>query len=43
MTDQTSTIGSRMLGATAFHPDLLRKVFGAQLLLISLYMIFAKH
>ena len=28
------------MGATALHPDLLRKVFGLQLLLISLHMIF---
>ena len=31
------------LGATALHADILRRVFGAQLLLISLHMIFAKH
>lgn len=31
------------MGATAMHPDVLRKVFGVQLLLISLHMIFAKH
>ena len=31
------------MGATALHPELLRKVFGVQLLLISLHMIFAKH
>ena len=30
-------------GATALHPEVLRKVFGAQLLMISLHMIFAKH
>jgi uncharacterized protein len=30
-------------GATALHPEMLRKVFGVQLLLISLHMIFAKH
>lgn len=30
-------------GATTLHPDILRKVFGVQLLLISLHMIFAKH
>ena len=29
-------------GATALHADTLRKVFGVQLLLISLHMIFAK-
>jgi uncharacterized membrane protein YfcA len=29
--------------ANVMHPDVLRKVFGAQLLLISLHMIFAKH
>jgi uncharacterized protein len=29
--------------AITFHPDALRKVFGAQLLLISLHMIFGKH
>jgi len=31
------------MGATSLHPELLRKVFGAQLLLISLHMIFAQH
>ena len=31
------------MGATAMHPEILRKVFGVQLLLISLHMIFAKH
>lgn len=31
------------MGATTLHPDILRKVFGVQLLLISLHMIFAKH
>lgn len=31
------------MGATAMHPDMLRKVFGVQLLLISLHMIFAGH
>ena len=31
------------MGATTMHPDVLRKVFGVQLLLISLHMIFAKH
>ena len=31
------------MGATALRPDILRKVFGVQLLLISLHMIFAKH
>ena len=30
-------------GAIALHPELLRKVFGVQLLLIALHMIFAKH
>jgi uncharacterized membrane protein YfcA len=29
--------------ATSMHPDALRKIFGVQLLLISLHMIFAKH
>ena len=29
--------------ATQWHPDLLRKVFGAQLFLISLHMMLAKH
>ena len=31
------------MAANALHADLLRKVFGIQLLLISLHMIFAKH
>lgn len=31
------------MAATSVHPDALRKVFGVQLLLISLHMIFAKH
>jgi uncharacterized membrane protein YfcA len=31
------------MGATALNADILRKVFGVQLLLISLHMIFAKH
>jgi uncharacterized protein len=31
------------MGATALHPEILRKVFGVQLLLISLHMISAKH
>jgi hypothetical protein len=31
------------IGATALHSDALRRVFGVQLLLISLHMIFAKH
>ena len=31
------------VGATALNPEVLRKVFGVQLLLISLHMIFAKH
>ena len=31
------------MGATNLHPEILRKVFGVQLLLISLHMIFAKH
>jgi len=29
--------------ANLLHPDALRKVFGVQLLLISLHMIFAKR
>jgi uncharacterized membrane protein YfcA len=29
--------------ATVAHPDMLRKIFGVQLLLIALHMIFAKH
>lgn len=29
--------------ANVMHPDLLRKVFGAQLLVIALHMIFARH
>jgi uncharacterized membrane protein YfcA len=29
------------MGATSLHPDILRKVFGVQLLIISLHMIFA--
>ena len=31
------------LGATALHPDAMRKVFGVFLLLVSLHMIFAQH
>jgi uncharacterized membrane protein YfcA len=31
------------MAATSLHPDTLRRVFGAQLLLISLHMIFAEH
>jgi uncharacterized protein len=31
------------MGANVLHPEMLRKVFGVQLLLISLHMIFAKH
>jgi uncharacterized membrane protein YfcA len=30
-------------GAVALHAEILRKVFGVQLLLIALHMIFAKH
>ena len=30
-------------GATALHPEILRKVFGIKLLVIALHMIFAKH
>ncbi len=29
--------------ATSLHPEALRKIFGVQLRLISLHMIFAKH
>jgi hypothetical protein len=31
------------MGAIKMHPELLRRIFGVQLLLISLHMIFAKH
>ena len=31
------------MGATALHPDALRKVFGAFLLIVSLHMIFGRH
>lgn len=31
------------MGAVKMHPELLRRIFGVQLLLISLHMIFAKH
>lgn len=31
------------MGAIKLNPEVLRRVFGVQLLLISLHMIFAKH
>ena len=31
------------MGAVKLNPEVLRRIFGVQLLLISLHMIFAKH